>query len=225
MKTIHAPLTPWGAVFGLLVALLSTLGGCSKPDRPTLALYPALERGDLDQIGRHIYWDSDINAVIAPNGRRPLHIAAETGRIVITRLLLDNHAEIDAADSEGRTPLFLAVMAGRTQVAQLLIDRGARLEPDQLLHAAVEKGVSDRDVIRFLTAQGAKVDTVDASGETPLIRATRLGEREMAKLLIAQGADVNVRDAQGRSALAWAKQGGHEEIVRLLLRNGAIDGG
>jgi len=116
-------------------------------------------------------------------------------------------------------------MAGRTQVAQLLIDRGARLEPDQLLQAAVEKGVSDRDVIRFLTAQGAKIDAVDASGETPLIRATRLGEREMAKLLIAQGADVNVRDAQGRSALAWAKQGGHEEIERLLLRNGAIDGG
>jgi ankyrin repeat protein len=210
--------------YALVAALMLALPACTEPDPPTLALYPAVERGDLDQIDRHIHWGTDINA-LGPDGRSPLHSAAEAGRLVITRLLLDNRAEIDALDDRGHTPFYLAIMAGRTQVADLLIERGARFEPTRLVQAAVRNQVGDRDVIRFLAARGADLNALDDSGETPLILATRLGDRWLAKLLIAEGADVNTPDADGRSPLAWAKQTGTEEIVRLLLRNGAIPDG
>jgi ankyrin repeat protein len=210
-----------GRVRATIAFLLLILGGCSEPDPPTLALYPAVERGDLDQIERHIHWGTDINA-IGPDGRRPLHSAAEAGRLVITRLLLDNQADIDALDDQGHTPLYLAIMAGRTQVADLLLERGARFDPTRLLHAAVRNRVGDRDVIRFLAERGADLNAPDDTGETPLIQAIRLRDRWLAKLLIAQGADVNAPDAGGRSPLGWARSTDNEEIARLLHRNGAI---
>jgi len=205
----------------LALALLLGLGGCSQPDRPTIGLYPAIDRGDLDQIARHIHWGTDINAP-SIDGKTPLHVAAQKGKIVIVRMLLDSGAAIDATDQDGHTPLYWAVMAGRTQVAELLVKRGARFDPTALLRAVVERNVADRDVIAFLVKQGADINSKDAAGDTPLLAATQRGERVLAKLLIAQGADVNARDAQGRTPLARAIRNGNAELQRLLHENGGL---
>ncbi len=205
----------------LTLALLVSLGGCSQPDRPTIGLYPAIERGDLDQIARHIHWGTDINAP-SIDGQTPLHVAARMGQIVIVRMLLDNGAAIDAPDRKGHTPIYWAVMTGRTQVAELLVKRGARFDPTAMLHGVVERNVADRDVIAFLVKQGADINGKDAAGDTPLLAATQRGERVLAKLLIARGADVNVRDAQGRTPLARATLNGNAELQRLLHVNGGL---
>lgn len=208
------------ALFITLLLLSLTLAACSKPDQPTIGLYPAIHQGDINQIERHIRWGTDINQVDA-DGNRPLHVAAAQGEQVIVRMLLEAGAEIDAPDREGHSPLYVAIMASRPRVADLLIKRGARYDADALLDEAVKNGQAQRDILRLLVRLGADLNRIDGSGATPLIQAIRGGNRVLVKNLILQGADVNLADASGDTPLAVAIRSGNQEIVRLLKRNGA----
>lgn len=209
------------------VLLLSTLllGACSKPDQPSIPLSLAIQRGDVDQLERHMYWGTDMETPDA-NGQRPLHIAAERGNVVIVRKLLDHGVQIDAPDAAGHTALQLAVLAGRTQAADLLLKRGARLDADALLLAAARAGTPDRDVVRYLVKHGADTETRGPDGDTPLLLAVCGRHLRLARHLVDAGADVNVRDAKGVSALALARRNGANELASMLERYGArIQGG
>lgn len=209
------------SIAGILLLILLSLTACSKQDEPTIGFYLALQRGDIDQIERHIYWGTDLNQA-TPDGRMPLHIAAETGGWVVVELLLDNGAQIDITDQQGHSPLYEALMAGRTQIAQLLIKRGATLDADQLLQAAVANQIADRDVIELLVKKGADVNHLNDDGDSPLHMAVKKDYRVLTKLLIAHGADVNIKDSSGHTALWYAIGHHNQEIVRLLKNNGAI---
>lgn len=204
----------------LLLALLS-ITGCSDHDRPTISLYLALQRGDIDQIERHIYWGADINKA-GPNGQMPLHVAAEKGRPIITELLLKHGAEINSRDSNGHTPLHTAIMSGRTQVAEFLIRHGAEFNPDRLLEDMVHKDVTDRDVIRLLLKNGADINHKSDQGNTPLLDAIQQNNRALVKLLIANGSDVNMPGGTGQTPLQLANQIKDDFIIRLLVTNGAV---
>lgn len=217
----HTEMSLRAALRALCLLAPLILAGCSEPARPTLGLYPAIERGNLDQIDRHVHWGSDINAM-HPDGQRPLHAAAEAGRSVVVRTLLDGGAEIDALNRQGHTALYVALMDGRTQVAELLVERGAGFEPTRLLQAVVDNGVTDRDVFEFLIERGADIDAKDAAGDPPLVRAARRGDRRLAKQIITHGADVNARGAEGHTPLWWALDVGSEELARLLRSQGGV---
>jgi ankyrin repeat protein len=202
-----------------LVALL-LIAGCADPDRPTIGFHLAIQRGDIDQIERHIFWDADINKA-GPNGQVPLHIAAEKGRFIVTELLLKHGAVIDSKDSNGNTPLHTAIMFGRTQIADFLIKRGADFSPNKLLEDMVHNSVTDRDVIRLLLRNGADINHLSEQGSTPLLDAIQQKNRALVKLLIANGSDVNKPGNSGRTPIQQAKQVKDDSIIRLLLKNGA----
>lgn len=205
----------------LLVVLIAVLiGGCSEPDRPSVPLYLAVQRGDLDQLDRHIFWGTDIRALL-PNGQYPLHAAAQQGRIVMVKELLKHGAEIDRRLDDGTTALDLAVLGGRIQVAELLLSQGAALDATPLLIRAAEAGVTDRDIVRFLVEHGADTEGRNAAGDTPLLIAIRQDNHRLATHLVNQGADVNAATRDGESALALARELGVGELVSLLQRQGA----
>ena len=209
-------------IIRLLTVLLLALGsiGCAEPDRPTISLYLALQRGDIDQIKRHIHWGTDINE-IDPDGRRPLHVVAENGRVVQVELLLAHGAEVNALDRSNRTALQRAILAGRTQVADLLLRQGAELSPNELLLDAAREGSQDRDVVNWLVGHGADLETRGTDGDTPLLISVRANNHRLARHLIDQGADVNVRDAKGISALELARANGYDALAQRLRRSGA----
>jgi ankyrin repeat protein len=207
----------------ILLLPLLLMAACGKPDRPTISLYLAVQRGDIDQIERHIDWGADINRMDV-DGNMPLHVAAANGRYVVVKLLLKEGAEIDALDRERHTALYKALMAGRTQVVDLLIERGAGYKPDELIHALVTNQVIDRDALDLLLRQGADIDNRDAAGNTPLTRAITTGHRVLIKLLVSRGADVNLPDADGRRPLTLARELNDADIIQLLELNGAAVG-
>lgn len=206
-------------IFALLTALF--MYACSEPDKPTVSLYLAVHRGDIDQIERHIYWGADINEV-DPDGHRPMHVAAEQGRIAVVKMLLKHGAEIDAPDSRGQTAIQVALLSGRIQLADLLMKRGAKLDPSELLLKATTANITDRDVMTWLVDHGANTEQRNTEGDTPLLIAIRHLNHRTVRHLVTANADVNVLDASGKSALQIAESLGSNDISNLLRRHGAV---
>ena len=89
----------------------------------------------------------------------------------------------------------------------------------RLMYAAMVKDVARA---RFLLAQGAAVDVVDANLATALMYACEAGALEVAHCLVERGASVNaVRGGGGQTALMYACENGHPEVARCLLAHGA----
>lgn len=206
----------------ILILTIALLYGCSKPDQPTMNLSRAVQLADLNQIKRNLYWGSDIN-ISDSAGQTPLHLAAKKGRPIVVELLLDKGAQPNAKNNKGQSPLDLALIDGRTQVAKLLVNQGAEIEPNKSLFDMAIIGIEDRDVLHFLLNQGAKLETTDENGNTPLHIATNNNFRRTAKSFIDQGAEVNALNSNGETPLTLATKVQHQDLIKLLQKNGGID--
>lgn len=78
-------------------------------------------KGYLEICQQLIARDADVNKP----GWTPLHYASTSGQIATMRLLLDNHAYIDAASPNGSTPLMMASQYGTNDAVKLLLEAGA----------------------------------------------------------------------------------------------------
>ena len=90
----------------------------SKGESPLML---AALKGQLDLAGLMVKKGADVNKT----GWTPLHYAATTGQVAVIRLLIENHAYIDAESPNGSTPLMLASMYGTADAVRLLLDEGA----------------------------------------------------------------------------------------------------
>lgn len=119
---------------GLLVALQepSPKAAAALLDHPDLEaevrtaqdespLMLAALRGYTALCAKLIERDADVNKP----GWAPLHYASTNSHIEIIRLLLDNHAYIDAASPNGSTPLMMAAMYGNASAVKMLLEAGA----------------------------------------------------------------------------------------------------
>ena len=74
----------------------------------------------------------------------------------------------------------------------------------------------------MLLAAGARVETIDEEGQTPLMIAAKTGHHEFVKLLLDKGAKPNAADSSGRTALMLAAlNGDYPEVAHALLNGGA----
>ena len=79
--------------------------------------------GDLALCRQLIAKDADVNKP----GWAPLHYASTKGHVEVIRLLLEEHAYIDASSPNGSTPLMMAAMYGTPAAVKLLLE--ARADP------------------------------------------------------------------------------------------------
>ena len=83
----------------------------------------AAVKGELDLAEKMIKKGADVNKT----GWTPLHYAASNGHMAVIKLLLENHAYIDAESPNGSTPLMMASMYGSFDAVKLLVEEGADL--------------------------------------------------------------------------------------------------
>ena len=153
-----------------------------------------------------------------------LRCAAQNGHEAVTKLLLENGANVAAANKEGWTALTVAAKCGHEAVTKLLLDHGADVaagnkESFTALMAAALGG--HETVTQLLLDRGADVAAADINGKTALMCAVLGGHEEVTKLLLDNGANVAAANKHGWTALMVAAIGGHEEVTMVLLENGA----
>eukprot|EP01062_Namystynia_karyoxenos_P038467 TRINITY_DN27906_c0_g1_i1.p1 TRINITY_DN27906_c0_g1~~TRINITY_DN27906_c0_g1_i1.p1 ORF type:complete len:1010 (+),score=361.76 TRINITY_DN27906_c0_g1_i1:97-3030(+) len=202
-------------------------------------LFLAAMSGDEGLVALLIDRGADVHARAgrALHWATPLFVAAQGGKKEACRALLGAGARPDAAlHGMHVTPLIAAAERGHPEVVALLLDSGAQVGTRDkrgwtALTAAAGAEVAGRtaEVARVLLGRGAAVDTPDASGASPLLRAVRSPARnhEMIKLLLEHGAGLAAQDYSGQGllhAVATGRRPDAEPLAMRLLRDGAPPG-
>ena len=122
---------------------------------------------------------------VAFEGATPLALAAEVNNLDAVKALVEGGADPNIATEQGTTPLILSAggatdeqrprnpdeRAVAVQTARYLVDHGADVNAVgqfgwTAVHVASYQGLND--VVEFLASKGAKLNTLDELGQTPL---------------------------------------------------------
>jgi ankyrin repeat protein len=134
------------------------------------------------------------------------------------------------ADPDEREPpwmsatFILLVTGGEHEAARLLLEAGAGDARAQVLHLLLmpERPLTmAKVVLDYARDKGLSgwVDVRDpGSDETPLLRASRMGQLQWVSLFLEHGADVRAVDVNGRSVLHGVRS---PAVVHLLVQHGA----
>jgi len=151
-----------------------------------------------------------------------LHWAAVRDRSVIVQLLLENRADVEAADKTGVTSLMLAAHYGRLAIMNVLVEKGADVEVEGEYGAALIRASmgGHKEVVQSLLGRGAKPSALDNKcGEMALHWAAERGHEGISELLLLHGGFLDAQDAFVETALHYAAGNGHGLVVEVPLRN------
>jgi glycerophosphodiester phosphodiesterase len=183
-------------------------------------------------------------------GRMPLHYGAQSGIVIVCKLLMAHMQEwgqfnvergIDAPewqDNESLAPLHLSVIGGHPLTTKALLDaenwKGSNSEK-----AAMRRNISQSSavlalatksnfviIVKLLVDAGVDINWQDEMGETALHVAARFGHAECARLLLDGTVDQKVDVELVEKAFAWtplhiASVDGHLQVAELLVAAGA----
>ncbi|MDE3155903.1 MAG: ankyrin repeat domain-containing protein [Acidobacteriota bacterium] len=156
----------------------------------------------------------------------PVADAAMRGDVAAVRTLLQQGADVNAAQGDGMTALHWAAVEGNLPLAQMLIYAGADTHATTRIggYTALDIAAKDghADVVQALLKGGADPKTVNAYGTTPLMLAAAAGSVPAVTALIEAGADVNARErVHGETALMLAAAYDRTGAMQALLAHGA----
>ena len=128
-------------------------------------------------------------------GQTPSSLAAEQGHEAVTRLLLEEGAELESKDTVAETPLFRAVKI------------------------ALKKEVSSKELwLENFADEGIEVaSTGSERSGTSLTWAVKRDHKPVVELLLNKGAEVESKDASGKTPLDWAVETGREAAFKSLI--------
>ena len=158
-------------------------------------------------------------------GRADVAEAVMRGDQTALRRLLQQKADVNAAQVDGATALHWAVYRDDVAAARLLLNAGAQVDVQNregitpLYMAAV---YGQPAMIEMFLKAGANAKQQGPSGETVVMLSARSGNADAVRLLLEAGADVNAKEPlRGTTALMWAAAEKHPAAVKALLAGGA----
>ena len=153
----------------------------------------------------------------------PVADAAMRGDTDAVRTLIQEGADVNAAQGDGMTALHWAAMNGDGALAEVLIYAGAmvksktRIGDYTPLHLASLSGAGD--LVGMLLATGADPNAATtAGGGTPLHYAAQSGSAEAVQALVDHGAEVDAREPNwGQTPLMFAAAENRVEAIEALM--------
>src|SRR3990167_3754826 len=177
--------------------------------------------GDLENVKSILKNNVDVNCI--SRGVSPLWAAAQQGYFTIANELINHGANIDFM-SLGQTPLWTAAMKGYTDIVTLLLKHGASINEicRQVTPLWIAVQCEHLNTIKALVQYQCDINLPHQGvGQTPLIKATSLGNILIVNELLLANANVNCVDFEGKNALHAACAGNSEQIVATLIKAGA----
>jgi len=129
-----------------------------------------------------------------------------------------------ARESEDRQASAIRMAVQNNDVAALerAVRRGANPNARDQFGDAVLLDVREPAMAAALVRLGANVDVRHRDdGDTPLIRAARMGNLELVQVLLAARASLHAETTTGATAIGEAVRGGHDDVVAVLRAAGA----
>jgi uncharacterized protein len=152
--------------------------------------------------------------------------AAMRGNKEAVRALVQQKANVNAAQSDGTTALHWAVRMDDLETADLLIRAGANISAANhdgatpLLLGSINGNAA---MLEKLMKAGADPNAaLTKYGDTALMMTARTGKTDAVKILLDHGAQVNAKETWGdTTALMWAVSELHPAVVKMLIDHGA----
>ena len=174
-------------------------------------------------------------------GDSALIVAAQNRCVNCLKYLVENGTDVNYLTPRGKSALTVATLAFDMNTMQLLVQNGANVNmedwksgtPLSYLAKCVHKCKGFREALidqedcehstclKLLIRQGADVNTMDAHGETPLLKACRMKNGTFVKILLDSGADVNTRNNEWATPLWEAYHNKCLTSLKALIKYGA----
>lgn len=214
-----------------------------KADNVQTLLSHGLQVDFRDRFGRTALIATTMYYFNEMDENQPFYVVAENV-YTISKILIENGADVNAKDYEGMTPLMFAVYGGYTETVRLLLASGARLRSTNKFgdrasdffhpyYPEVERDTVLLELLRIKYSQADIDNEFDAwpkykrksqyEKDCELRQAVREGSHEEIKRAIDAGADVNDYGEDSGTPLYIALELGYHpvSILRLLVENGA----
>jgi ankyrin repeat protein len=201
--------------------------GSGGPTSWQAALLQASAKGDETKV-RELIREGVLHGDKFKDALRiALQKVAGRGHEPLTRLFLEEGAEVNGAAENEVTALYRAAELGHHKVVRLLLDKGADTEAKDkfkrtVLFLAAAKG--HIATVRLLLEAGTDVNVKDVNEQNVMLflasekpeKPGRWG-KEVVQLLLGTHIDLEVKDKDDRTSLLWAAATGKEMLANLLL--------
>jgi len=174
-------------------------------------------RGNPELIGRIL----DNRAIVDARNRdgdTALHIAVRMNQREYAEFLISRGANIFSLNSSSESPLYLAFTAAGGP-HEWIINPTTIIAKDGLgnnmLHYAAQWKLNN--VIPIIIRHNVSVESVNATGETPLFHAIKTDSPSTIRTLVDNNANLNARDSQGNSVLHAAVRWNAVHSANLLV--------
>mmetsp|Transcript_21977 Transcript_21977/g.51101 ORF Transcript_21977/g.51101 Transcript_21977/m.51101 type:complete len:350 (-) Transcript_21977:1318-2367(-) len=202
----------------------------TKPDTPNNRLLRSSEKGDLAGAETALQNGADLHA--SDDGQNTcLHLASYRGHSKLVGWLLSSGADATRGNENQDLPLHLAALANRLPVVQILLSPSAQSKSNleaadaqgyRPLHYACGEGHTE--VAEYLVKEaGAKTESRNMDGLTPLMCSVQQGHRAIAKMLLEfEPACIDQVNNCNDTSLHYAMiSDAGIPMIELLLRSGA----
>ena len=168
-----------------------------------------------------------MGGVFAAPSSSPVADFATQGDRDAVRTLLQQGADVNAAQGDGMTALHWAAELGDAEMAEMLVFAGANVEAETRvghytpLHIACRNGSVGVAEVLLKAGSNVMARTMPA-GSTPLHLAAASGSADIVRSLASRGAEVNAKDHEWeQTPLIFASAQNRVAAIQALLEGGA----